>query len=169
MTDEARVREICHEIAGVVNAGSLAAHREGKRFVIDEDKFYVTFARAIAALPAGAGMTEIKQHIGWLKNYFGVMSAANWRDMKDQGEKQLEQLSLELDRLSTTPQPVAAGEQEPGLRESVIELLWNKQFEGTPWSGKTHLIRPESLAKEYGPFADAIIAAVAQALKRCVG
>lgn len=95
MADEARVREIAEIIrttTGLQNG------------CVDEA------ARAIAALPAGAGMTEIKQHIGWLKNYFGVMSAANWRDMKDQGEKQLEQLSLELDRLSTTHQPVAAGE-----------------------------------------------------------
>jgi hypothetical protein len=51
MPNEERVREICDEIARSVNAGSEAAYRNNQRFVVDADKLYISFARAIAALP----------------------------------------------------------------------------------------------------------------------
>lgn len=58
-------------------------------------------------------------------------------------------------------------EREAGMREKVIRLLWEKQFEGSPWAGKFHLIRPESLEADYGPLADKIIETVTAELKEC--
>ena len=48
----------------------------------------------------------------------------------------------------------------PDRRAKVIQLLWEKQFEGSPWHSKFHLIRPDSLEKDYGALADTIITAV---------
>ncbi|MCA6114292.1 hypothetical protein J6524_05025 [Bradyrhizobium sp. WSM 1738] len=45
-------------------------------------------------------------------------------------------------------------------RQAVIRLLWEKQFEGSPWASKFHLIRPDSLEADYGTLADKIIAAI---------
>lgn len=42
-------------------------------------------------------------------------------------------------------------------RQAVIRLLWEKQFEKSPWHDKFHLIRPESLEADYGALADKII------------
>lgn len=50
--------------------------------------------------------------------------------------------------------------QDKDTRETVIRLLWEKQFEGSPWSDKFHLIRPDSLEADYGTLADKIIEAV---------
>lgn len=44
-------------------------------------------------------------------------------------------------------------------RPAIIRLLWEKQFEGSPWGSKFHLIRPDSLEADYGALADKIIAA----------
>jgi len=46
------------------------------------------------------------------------------------------------------------------VRREVIQLLWEKQFEGSPWQSKFHLIRPDSLDADYGALADKIIATV---------
>jgi len=51
-------------------------------------------------------------------------------------------------------------------RSTIIRLLWEKQFEGSPWESKFHLIRPESLEADYGTLADKIIAAHPTALSR---
>lgn len=56
--------------------------------------------------------------------------------------------------------------QEPGIREQVIKILWQKQFEGTPWHDKFDLIRPNSLG-DYGALADQIIAAVRSDIEQC--
>lgn len=45
-------------------------------------------------------------------------------------------------------------------RMAVIRLLWEKQFEGSPWADKFHLIRPDSLIRDYGDLADKIIMTV---------
>jgi hypothetical protein len=47
-------------------------------------------------------------------------------------------------------------------RHEIIRLLWEKQFEGSPWAGKFHLIRPDSLEADYGVLADRIIAVTQQ-------
>jgi hypothetical protein len=39
---------------------------------------------------------EAQQHLGWLKQYVGLMSEDNWRDMKLRCERQLEELSAAL-------------------------------------------------------------------------
>jgi hypothetical protein len=39
---------------------------------------------------------EAQQHLGWLKQYVGLMSEDNWRDMKLRCERQLEALSVAL-------------------------------------------------------------------------
>lgn len=46
-------------------------------------------------------------------------------------------------------------------KEAIIKLLWEKQFEGSPWATKFHLIRRDSLEADYGSLADKILAAVA--------
>lgn len=51
-----------------------------------------------------------------------------------------------------------AGETNP--RAAIIKMLWEKQFEGSPWHDKFHLIRPDSLEADYGTFADKLIGAV---------
>lgn len=56
---------------------------------------------------------------------------------------------------------------EPGTRERVIRMLWEKQFEGSPWATQFHLIRPESLDADYGVLADRIIAAVEGDIREC--
>ena len=56
---------------------------------------------------------------------------------------------------------------EPGMREKVIQLLWEKQFEGSPWQRKFHLIRPHSLEADYGTLADQIIATVRAEIESC--
>lgn len=56
--------------------------------------------------------------------------------------------------------------QEPGLREQIVKILWQKQFEGTPWHDKFHLIRPDSLG-DYGALADKIISAVRADIEEC--
>lgn len=56
---------------------------------------------------------------------------------------------------------------EPGIREQVIKVLWQKQFEGSPWHDKFHLIRLDSLTADYGPLADKIIAAVRADIEQC--
>lgn len=43
-------------------------------------------------------MTEIRQHVGWLKQYVHGASQDNWRDMMLRAERQLEDLSAALDR-----------------------------------------------------------------------
>lgn len=45
-------------------------------------------------------------------------------------------------------------------RAKIIRLLWEKQFEGTAWEGKFHMIRPDSLEPDYGELADKIIAVI---------
>jgi len=57
--------------------------------------------------------------------------------------------------------------QEPGTREKVIRLLWEKQFEGSPWQSKFHLIRPSSLEADYGTLADKVIATVRGDIEEC--
>jgi hypothetical protein len=44
-------------------------------------------------------------------------------------------------------------------RDKIAVLLWEKQFEGTVWATKIHLIAPRSL-EPYREFADRIIAVV---------
>lgn len=56
---------------------------------------------------------------------------------------------------------------EPGVREKVIRLLWEKQFEGSAWETKFHLIRPVSLEPDYGVLADKIIGAVMAHINDC--
>jgi hypothetical protein len=68
---------------------------------------------------------------------------------------------LEHDAKAHPPKP------EPGVREKVIQLLWEKQFEGSPWQRKFHLIRPDSLEADYGTFADKIIATVRADIENC--
>jgi hypothetical protein len=41
----------------------------------------------------------------------------------------------------------------------VARMLWEKQFEGTPWAGKRHLIRPDSLG-DYRSLAEKIMRAL---------
>lgn len=57
--------------------------------------------------------------------------------------------------------------QEPGTREKVIRALWEKQFEGSPWQSKFHLIRPDSLEADYGTLADKIIKTVRDDIEEC--
>lgn len=52
-------------------------------------------------------MSETKQHIGWLKQYLGGMTAENWKDMRDHA---LGQVNLLSDHLSRTPAPDAVRE-----------------------------------------------------------
>lgn len=40
----------------------------------------------------------VNQHIGWLRQYITGMSPENWRDMQALAERQLEQLSDEIDK-----------------------------------------------------------------------
>ncbi len=40
----------------------------------------------------------VNQHIGWLKQYVIGMDGSNWRDMRGLAERQLEQLSEEIDK-----------------------------------------------------------------------
>ena len=42
------------------------------------------------------------------------------------------------------------------IRNAVAIALWEKQFEGTPWANKIHLIAPRSL-EPYREFADKLI------------
>lgn len=46
---------------------------------------------------AGTPSDEISQHIGWLKQYVEGMTAANWQDMRLRADRQLAQLSKDLD------------------------------------------------------------------------
>lgn len=57
--------------------------------------------------------------------------------------------------------------KEPVMRERVIKILWEKQFEGSPWHDKFHLIRPDSLEGDYGALADKIIAVVRKDIEDC--
>lgn len=57
--------------------------------------------------------------------------------------------------------------QEPGIREAVIRMLWEKQFEGSPWQSKFHLIRPDSLNADYGALADKIIKTIRADIEEC--
>ena len=50
-------------------------------------------ARDAAATPSN----ELNQHIAWLKQYVEGMTAANWQDMRLRAERQLEQISKDLD------------------------------------------------------------------------
>src|ERR1700721_3620097 len=63
-----------------------------------------------------------------------------------------------------TGQPL---QRESGIREKAIQLLWEKQFEGSPWQGKFHLIRPDSLEADYGALADKMIATVRADIESC--
>ena len=57
-------------------------------------------ASAMRAEEAAAAATpgdEISQHIGWLKQYVEGMTAANWQDMRLRADRQLAQLSKDLD------------------------------------------------------------------------
>lgn len=56
---------------------------------------------------------------------------------------------------------------EPSTRDRVIKLLWQKQFEGSPWHDKFHLMRPDSLEADYGTLADKIIAVVRGDIEEC--
>ena len=42
------------------------------------------------------------------------------------------------------------------LRNAIATALWEKQFEGTVWATKIHLIQPRSL-EPYREFADKLI------------
>lgn len=57
--------------------------------------------------------------------------------------------------------------KEPGTRERVIKMLWQKQFENTAWRDKFHLIRPLSLEDDYGALADKIIGVVRADIEDC--
>lgn len=50
--------------------------------------------------------------------------------------------------------------QEPEMRERVIKILWEKQFEGSPWHDKFHLIRPDSLEGDMASCTGMIIECV---------
>lgn len=54
-------------------------------------------------------MSETEEHLGWLKQYLGAMTAENWKDMRDYAERQVDQLSVHLAR---TPSP-------DGVREAL--------------------------------------------------
>jgi hypothetical protein len=71
-----------------------------------------------------------------------------------------------LDRPSVFPQ-LTDRSREPGVREKVIRALWEKQFEGSPWQSKFHLILPDSLEADYGTLADKIIATVRADIESC--
>ena len=58
-------------------------------------------------------------------------------------------------------------QRELGMRENIIKLLWEKQFEGSPWQHKFHLIRPDSLEADYGTLADKIIETVRADIESC--
>lgn len=58
------------------------------------------------------------------------------------------------------PSREAVGEEVRSPRQTVIQLLWEKQFENSPWGTKFHLIRPDSLEADYGALADKIITAL---------
>lgn len=47
-------------------------------------------------------------------------------------------------------------EDRQELRNAVAIALWEKQFEGTVWANKIHLIAPRSL-EPYREFADKLI------------
>ena len=49
----------------------------------------------------------VQQHVGWLKQYVGAMSATNWRDMQAYAERQLAELSLAL---TNPPAPVESAD-----------------------------------------------------------
>jgi hypothetical protein len=63
-----------------------------------------------------------------------------------------------LMRAEEAVRSLARKEKAQTVRGEIIRLLWEKQFEGSPWSGKFHLIRPDSLEADYGTLADKIIA-----------
>lgn len=47
-------------------------------------------------------------------------------------------------------------EDRQELRNAIATALWEKQFEGTVWENKIHLIAPRSL-EPYREFADRLI------------
>lgn len=81
------------------------------------------------------------------------------RFSKDELIEELIGALLRVTELSAAPGFAAT--PVPDGRAKVIQLLWEKQFEGSPWHSKFHLIRPDSLEKDYGALADTIIAALA--------
>jgi hypothetical protein len=65
------------------------------------------------------------------------------------------------------PKQAVEAAREPGIRETVIRILWEKQFEGSPWATKFHLIRPDSLDADYGTFADKLISTIRKNIGEC--
>jgi hypothetical protein len=53
----------------------------------------------------------VNQHIGWLRQYITGMSPDNWRDMQVRAERQLEQLSDEINKTDAALK-TAHGKQE---------------------------------------------------------
>lgn len=60
---------------------------------------------------------------------------------------------------TTDPRQPGKSTDPRSTRDKIATLLWEKQFEGTVWATKIHLIAPRSL-EPYREFADTIIAVV---------
>jgi hypothetical protein len=55
------------------------------------------FIAALRSPDTAATSSNLDQHIAWLKQYVEGMTAANWQDMRLRAERQLEQISKDLD------------------------------------------------------------------------
>ena len=69
---------------------------------------------------------KISQHIGWLKQYIEGMTAANWADMRLRADRQLAQLSKDLD--------AHMKEMTDDMVERVARALHDAHGAGIPYS-----------------------------------
>ena len=65
---------------------------------------------------------KISQHIGWLKQYVEGMTAANWQDMRLRADRQLAQLSKDLDARSVAQAAPGGVPVEVRLQGGAIEV-----------------------------------------------
>jgi len=68
--------------------------------------------------------SPITQHIAWLKQYIDGMNKSNWKDMRLRAERQLEQISSDLDARSLTPPVFTSGQPRSSIDPAdIIERL----------------------------------------------
>jgi hypothetical protein len=53
----------------------------------------------------------VNQHIGWLKQYIIGMGLGNWEGMRLRAERQLEQLSDDIDKMDAALERALGGEK----------------------------------------------------------
>jgi hypothetical protein len=82
----------------------------------DLDAFAWAVLNAYTAAMAGQPQEPphpITQHLAWLKQYVEGMDESNWKDMRLRAERQLEQISADLDvRFATDTRPDRNTQQE---------------------------------------------------------